>query len=102
MDNGTEHGPESVELTLTVRDIDVSVNTLEFIQILAHKDEYPIIQRVIDEHGLRVLALAHHLVKDQADGEITIRQIASLTGLSTVTAYDLVEALYKLLDLSTD
>jgi len=38
-------------------------------------------------------------VKEHSDGNVTIRQIASLTDLSTGIAYDLVEALYSILDL---
>ena len=41
-------------------------------------------------------------MKAHSKGEVTIRQIASLTGLSPGTAYDLVEALYSILDLGDD
>ena len=34
-----------------------------------------------------------------SEGEVTIRQIASLTDLYPGTTYDLVEALYSVLDL---
>ena len=47
-------------------------------------------------------ALAYDLVKAHSEGEVTIRQIASLTNLSPGTAYDLVEALYSILDLGDD
>ncbi len=37
-----------------------------------------------------------------SEGDVTIRQMAELTGLSTGTTYDLVEALYSILDLGGD
>jgi len=54
---------------------------------------------VLDDHGLVTFALAHDLVSAHSEGDITIRQIAELTGLSAGTTYDLVEALYSILDL---
>lgn len=102
----TEDGPsvyeaEDFELTLTIRDVEVSI-TPELVEIIAHDDEYPVINRVLDDHGLVIFALAHDLVNAHADGDITIRQLASLTGLSAGTAYDLVEALYDIHDLGGD
>jgi len=41
-------------------------------------------------------------VKAHSEGDVTIRQIASLTDLSPGTTYDLVEALYSILDLGDD
>jgi len=41
-------------------------------------------------------------VKAHSKGDVTIRQIASLTDLSPGTTYDLVEALYSILDLGDD
>jgi transposase len=92
---------EEFELTLTVRDVAVSI-TPELVEVVAHADEYPVINRVLDDHGLVTFALAHDLVKAHNDGEITIRQIANLSGLSSGTAYDLIEALYEVHDLGDD
>lgn len=101
-ENGTNvYEAADFELTLTVRDIEVSI-TPELVEVIAHADEYPVITRVLDDHGLVTFALAYDLVKAHNDGDITIRQIASLTGLSSGTAYDLIEALYEVHDLGDD
>jgi DNA-binding transcriptional ArsR family regulator len=89
------------EMTLTVLDVEVSI-TPELIEVVAHEDEYPVINRVLDEHGLVTFALAHDLVKAHNEGDITLRQIASLTGLSSGTAYDIVEALYEIHGFGAD
>jgi DNA-binding MarR family transcriptional regulator len=101
-DAGTAvYAAEEFELTLTVQDTEVSV-TPELVEIVAHGEEFPTIERVLDDHGLVTFALAHDLVTAHSEGEVTIRQIAELTGLSTGTTYDLVEALYSILGLGDD
>lgn len=98
-DAGTSvYEPEDFTLVLTIRDVEVSI-TPELVEGIAHADAYPVITRVLDDHGLVTFALAHDLVKAHSDGDVTIRQIASLTGLSPGTTYDLVEALYQIHDL---
>lgn len=97
---GNETGPsayraEDFELTVTIRDVEVSI-TPELVDVIAHEAAYPVIARVRDEHGLVTFALAHDLVKAHSDGDITIRQLTTLTGLSPGTTYDLVEALYEI------
>jgi DNA-binding transcriptional ArsR family regulator len=92
---------EDFELTLTIRDVEVSI-TPELVEVVAHEGEYPIINRVLEGHGLITFALAHDLVKAHSEGDITIRQIARLTELSSGTTYDLVEALYEIHELSDD
>ena len=89
---------EDFELQLTIRGVEVSI-TPELVAVVAHVDEYPIIARVRDDHGLVTFALAHDLIKSHSEGDITIRQIASLTDLSHGTTYDLLEALYEIHDL---
>lgn len=89
---------EDFEMTLELRDMEVTV-TSELISIFARMDEYPVIERVGNEHGVVPLVLAYDLVQGHADGEVTMRQIAQLTGLSSGTTYDVVEALYEILDL---
>ena len=89
---------EDFELQLTIRGVEVSI-TPELVAVVAHVDEYPIIARVRDDHGLVTFALAHDLIKSHSEGDITIRQIASLTNLSHGTTYDLLEALYEIHDL---
>jgi hypothetical protein len=37
-----------------------------------------------------------------SEGDVTVRQIAELTDLSAGTMYDLVEALYSILDFGAD
>lgn len=100
-DGAAVYAAEDFELTLTVRDVEVSV-TPELITVIAHRNEYPVINRVLDEDGLVTFALAHDLVKAHSDGEVTIRQIADLTGLSSGTTYDLVEAIYAINDLGDE
>ena len=101
-DAGTaRYTAEAFELTLSVRETEVSI-TPELIEVIAQKSEYPAIERVLEDHGIVTFALAYDLVKAHSKGEVTIRQIASLTGLSPGTAYDLVEALYSILDLGDD
>ena len=101
-DAGTaRYTAEEFELTLTVRETEVSI-TPDLIEVIAQKNEYPSIERVLEEHGIVTFALAYDLVKAHSEGDVTIRQIASLTDLSPGTAYDLVEALYSILDLGDD
>jgi hypothetical protein len=94
----TVYTTEEFELTLTLRDTEVSI-TPDLVGVIAQQTEYPAITRVLEDHGLITFALAHDLVNAHADGEVTIRQIADLTNLSSGTTYDLVEALYSILDL---
>ncbi|WP_231587886.1 transcriptional regulator [Halostagnicola sp. A56] len=89
---------EEFKLTLTVRETEVTI-TPELIEVIAQKSEYPAIERVLDDYGIVTFALAYDLVKAHSKGDVTIRQIASLTDLSPGTAYDLVEELYSILDL---
>ena len=101
-DAGTaRYTAEQFELTLTVRETEVSI-TPELIEVIAQKNEYPAIDRGLEDHGIVTFALAYDLVKAHSQGDVTIRQIASLTDLSPGTAYDLVEALYSVLDLGDD
>jgi DNA-binding MarR family transcriptional regulator len=97
----TVYTAEEFELTVTVRETEVSI-TPKIIEVIAQKNEYPAIERVLDDHGIVTFALAYDLVKAHSEGHVTIRQIASLTDLSPGTAYDLVEALYSILDLGDD
>lgn len=97
-ENGaTTYAAEDFELTLTVRDVAVSI-TPALVAVLRHRDEYPIIDRVLEEHGLLTFALAHDLVLDHHEGKVTIRQIGDLTGLSSGMTYDLVDAIYAIRD----
>jgi len=101
-DAGTaRYTAEAFELTLTVRETEVSI-TPELIEVIAQKKEYPAVERVLEDHGIVTFALAYDLVKAHSEGDVTIRQIASLADLSPGTAYDLVEALYSILDLGDD
>ena len=86
---------------MTVRETEVSI-TPKIIEVIAQKNEYPAIERVLEDHGIVTFALAYDLVKAHSEGNVTIRQIASLTDLSPGTTYDLVEALYSILDLGDD
>ena len=94
----TVYTAQEFELTLTVRETEVSI-TPKIIEVIAQKNEYPAIERVLEDHGIVTFALAYDLVKAHSEGDVTIRQIASLTDLSPGTTYDLVEALYSILDL---
>lgn len=89
------------ELTLTVGETAVSI-TPELIEVVAHEKEYPAIDRVLENHGVVTFALVYDLVNAHSDGNVTTRQIAELADISTGTAYDLVEALYSVLDLGDD
>lgn len=92
---------EEFELTLTVRETEVSI-TPELIEVIAQKNEYSVIERVLEDHSIVTFVLVYDLVKAHNEGDVTIRQIASLTDLSPGIAYDLVEALYSILDLGED
>lgn len=91
---------EDFEMTLKLRGLEVSI-TPELIDVFGRAEDYPVIQRVADEHGVIPLVLAYDLVQGHDEGEVTVRQIAQLTGLSSGTTYDLVEALYEILDLAS-
>ncbi len=100
---GEDAGPtvytaEEFKLTVTISETEVSI-TPALIEVIAQQTEYPVIGRVLADHGIVTFALAYDLVNAHNDGEVTIRQIAELTDLSSGTAYDLVEALYSILDL---
>lgn len=100
-ENGTRvYEAEGFTMTLTVRDVEVSI-TPELVEVVAYEDEYPVITRVLEDHGLVTFALAHDLVKAHTKEDITTRQIASLTGLSSGTTYDLLEAVYEIHALGT-
>ncbi|MFC6754817.1 helix-turn-helix domain-containing protein [Halorubrum tibetense] len=99
--NPKRYEAEKFELQLTIRGMEVSI-TPELVAVVAHATEYPVIARVRDEHGLVTFALAHDMIKSHSVGDITVRQIASLTDLSHGTTYDLLEALYDIHDLGDD
>jgi predicted transcriptional regulator len=92
---------EEFELTLTIRGIEITI-TPKLVAVIAQSDEYPIIKRVCDEHGFVTFALAHDLINAHSDGDVTIRQIATLADLSHGTTYDLLEALYEIRNLGDD
>jgi hypothetical protein len=103
---GTEGGTavyEAVafEMIVTVRRTAVSI-TPALVEVVAHRPEYPVIDRVLADEGLVTVALVHDLVHAHRAGDITIRQIADLADLSSGTAYDLVTALYSIHDLGDD
>ncbi len=100
-DGTSTYDAEEFELTLTIRGIEVTI-TPTLVAVIAQSDPYPVINRVCDEHGFVTFALAHDLVNAHSDGDVTIRQIATLTDLSHGTTYDLVEALYEVHDLGDD
>lgn len=89
------------EWTLTVRDVEVSI-TPALVEAVAHEDEYPVIARVLDDHGIVTFALVYDLVTAHSDGDVTTRQISQLTGLSSGTTYDIVESMYAIFDLGDD
>ena len=89
---------EEFKLTVEISETEVSI-TPELIEVIAQQTEYPVIGRVLTDHGIITFALAYDLVSAHNDGEVTLRQIAELTDLSSGTTYDLVEALYSILDL---
>jgi DNA-binding MarR family transcriptional regulator len=91
--SATTYAAEDFEMTLTVRDVAVSI-TPALVEVLSRRDEYSVIDRVLEEHGLLTFALAHDLVTAHNEGDITIRQIGDLTGLSSGMTYDLVDAIY--------
>jgi DNA-binding MarR family transcriptional regulator len=91
----TTYAAEDFEMTLTVGDVAVSI-TPALVEVLSRRDEYPVIDRVLEEHGLLTFALAHDLVTAHNEGEVTIRQLGDLTGLTTGTTYDLVDAIYAI------
>jgi len=101
-DGGTAvYTAEEFELTVTVRETEVTV-TPELIEVIAQKNDYPAIERVLEDYGIVTFALAYDLVNAHSKGNVTIRQIASLTDLLPGTAYDLVESLYSILDFGDD
>lgn len=101
-ENGaTTYAAEDFELTLTVRDVAVSITPV-LVEVLSHRDQYPVIDRVLQQHGLLTFALAHDLVMDHSEGDVTIRQIGDLTGLSSGMTYDLVDAIYAIRELDED
>jgi transposase len=92
----TVYTAKEFTLTVAISETEVSI-TPELIEVIAQQTEYPVIGRVLTDHGISTFALAYDLVNAHNDGEVTIRQIAELTDLSSGTTYDLVEALYSVL-----
>lgn len=88
---------EDFEMTVKLRGVEISI-TPELIDIFARAGDSPVIKRVIDEYGVVPLVFTYDLVKGHKKGDVTVRQISQLTGLSSGTTYDLVEALYKIFD----
>ena len=97
----TVYTPQDFKLTLTVRETEVSI-TPQIIGVIAQKSEYPTIERVLKNQGIVTFALVYDLVNAHSESDVTIRQIANLTNLSPGTTYDLVEALYSILNLGDD
>jgi hypothetical protein len=52
--------------------------TPELIEVIAQKNEYPAIERVLEDYGIVTFALAYDLVKAHSEGDVTIRQITRL------------------------
>lgn len=105
-ETGTEDGASvydavEFEMTLSLHDVEVSV-TPALVAVVAHEDEYPVIGRVRDDHGFVMFALAYDLVRAHSEGDITLRQLAQLTGLSSGTAYDFLHAIYEIQNLGDD
>ncbi len=100
-DGTSAYAAEQFELTLTIRGIEITI-TPTLVAVIAQSDPYPVINRVCDEYGFVTFALAHDLVSAHNEGDVTIRQIATLTNLSHGTTYDLVEALYEIHGLGDD
>jgi predicted transcriptional regulator len=92
------YNAEDFELTLTIQDVVVSI-TPELVEGIAHAREYPVLDRVLEDHGLTTFALGHDLIKTHSNGDVTTRQIVRLTELSPGTTYDLLEAVYEIHDL---
>ena len=70
---------EDLKLTLMVRDVEVSV-TPELVEVIAHEDDYPVINRVLDEHGLLTFTLAHDLYKAHNEGTSLSDKLLPLPG----------------------
>jgi transposase len=101
-DNGASvYRAEDFEMALTIRDMTVSI-TPQLIEAVAQSEARPVIKRVREEHGLATFVLAHDLITAHSRGDITIRQIADLTDLSSGTTYDLLEALYEIHHLGSE
>jgi len=56
---------EGFRLTLTVRETEVSITKI--IEVIAQKNEYPAIERVLEDHGIVTSALAYDLVKAHSE-----------------------------------
>jgi hypothetical protein len=97
----TRYTAEDFEMTLTVRDVAVSI-TPALVEVLSQRDDYPVIDRVLEGRGLLTFALAHDLVMAHNEGKATIRQIGDLTGLTAGMTYDLVDAIYAIRDFGED
>lgn len=95
--SATRYTAEDFEMTLTVRDVAVCI-TPALVEVLSQRDDYPVIDRVLEGRGLLTFALAHDLVMAHNEGEATIRQIGDLTGLTAGMTYDLVDAIYAIRD----
>lgn len=93
--------PADFELTLSLRETELAI-TPELVSVVAQEETYPVIGRVRDEYGLTTFVFAHDLVKAHNNGEVTLRQIEELTGLSAGLTYDLVKALYEIHGLGDD
>jgi len=100
-DGTNAYDAEEFELTLAIRGVEVTI-TPTLVAVIAESGPYPVINRVCDEHGFVTFTLAHDLVNAHSNGDIMMRQIATLTNLSHGTTYDLVEALYEIYDLGDD
>jgi len=85
------------KMTLTVDTTCVTI-TPDIIELVARADEHPVIRRVIDEYSALPLVLAYDLAQPSDAGDDIVRQITEMTGVSAGIAYDLVEAVYTIMD----
>jgi biotin operon repressor len=82
-------------LTIEIDDESLSLGPLTAL-ILANKTQYPAIEQVTEEHGLKTLQTCLTEARAYDQGETTTRQFAADTGLSYGLAFEVLNALAEL------
>jgi len=100
-DGATAYRGTEFSLTLEVGTETVTI-TPDVVAVLAHQEQIPAIQTVLDRYGIATLVTFIEYAHDHAAGQITTRMIANQLNLSRGIAFDLLEHVSRILDLGDE
>lgn len=100
-DGATTYRATEFSLTLEVGTETVTI-TPDVVAVLAHQEQIPTIQTVLEQYGIATLVTFIDYAHDHAAGHITTRMIADQLNLSRGIAFDLLEHVSRILDLGDE